>query len=124
VIGKLSKRGVDLRNVKQEEAALSSVGHAPAGTKINRLEGDKAKEIIKQSRAKLQGAEPVARSDKFASPEKRRTSQTVIQFVRDPISAVATNFKKLSRLKQRRCAFLSFRVERGSSLRSLRQQRN
>src|SRR6266436_3409260 len=28
VIGKLSKRGVDLRNVKQEEPALSSVGHA------------------------------------------------------------------------------------------------
>jgi len=28
VIGKLSKRGVDLRNVKQDEPALSSVGHA------------------------------------------------------------------------------------------------
>ena len=27
-IGKLSKRGVDLRNVEQEEPAISSVGHA------------------------------------------------------------------------------------------------
>ena len=47
VIGKLSKRGVDLRNVKQEEPALSSVGHARQELKIQQgLEGDKAKEII------------------------------------------------------------------------------
>src|ERR1041385_8423764 len=34
VIGKLSKRGVDLRNIKQEEPALSSVGHARQEIKI------------------------------------------------------------------------------------------
>src|SRR6201984_1067078 len=46
VIGKLSRRGVDLRNVKQEEPALSSVGHAQQEVKIQQgLEGDKAKEI-------------------------------------------------------------------------------
>src|ERR1700737_3884262 len=47
VIGKLSKRGVDLRNVKQDDPALSSVGHARQELKIQQgLEGDKAKEII------------------------------------------------------------------------------
>src|ERR1700730_19117609 len=49
VIGKLSKRGVDLRNVKQEEPALSSVGHARQELKIQHgLEGEHAKEIIQE----------------------------------------------------------------------------
>src|SRR3982751_528711 len=43
VIGKLSKRGVDLRNLKQEEPALSSVGHGRQELKIQQgLEGEKA----------------------------------------------------------------------------------
>src|SRR6202795_2742743 len=47
VIGKLSKRGVDLRNVEQGEPAISSVGHARQELKIQQgLEGNKAKEII------------------------------------------------------------------------------
>src|SRR5215467_8775778 len=47
VIGKLSKRGVDLRNVQQGEPAISSVGHARQELKIQQgLEGPKAKEII------------------------------------------------------------------------------
>ena len=47
VIGKLSKRGVDLRNVEQVEPAISPLGHARQELKIQQgLEGDKAKEII------------------------------------------------------------------------------
>ena len=47
VIGKLSKRGIDLRNIDQEEPAISSIGHARQELKIQQgLEGDKAKEII------------------------------------------------------------------------------
>jgi len=47
VIGKLSKRGVDLRNIDQVEPAISSVGHARQELKIQQgLEGNKAKEII------------------------------------------------------------------------------
>src|SRR5213596_1633281 len=46
-IGKLSKRGVDLRNIEQVEPEISSVGHARQELKITqRLEGTKAKEII------------------------------------------------------------------------------
>src|SRR3954451_13906434 len=44
VICNLSKRGVDLRNVEQEEPAISSVGHARQELKIKQgLEGNKAK---------------------------------------------------------------------------------
>ena len=47
VIGRLSKRGVDLRNVEQVEPAISPLGHARQELKIQQgLEGDKAKEII------------------------------------------------------------------------------
>src|ERR1051326_7203258 len=47
VIGRLSKRGIDLRNIKQEEPAISSVGHARQELKIQQgLEGNKAKEIV------------------------------------------------------------------------------
>src|SRR6266853_1927375 len=46
-IGRLSRRGVDLRNIEQEEATISSVGHARQELKVRQgLEGDKAKEII------------------------------------------------------------------------------
>src|SRR6266446_6208642 len=52
VIGKLSKRGVDLRNIKQDEPAISSIGHARQELKIQQgLEGEKAKEIIKAIKA-------------------------------------------------------------------------
>src|SRR5258707_4310315 len=48
LMGKLSKRGVDLRNIQQDEPAISSVGHARQELKIQQgLEGNKAKEIIR-----------------------------------------------------------------------------
>ena len=48
VIGKLAKRGVDLRNVEQVEPDISPLGHARQELKIQQgLEGEKAKEIIK-----------------------------------------------------------------------------
>src|SRR5437870_8644311 len=51
VIGKLSKRGVDLRNVEQVEPAISPLGHARQELKIQQgLEGKKAKKIIKANK--------------------------------------------------------------------------
>jgi len=60
VIGKMSRRGVDLRNVEQEEPAISSVGHARQELKIRQgLEGKKAKEIIPGDQVSgIQSAEP------------------------------------------------------------------
>ena len=48
VVGKLSKRGVDLRNVDRKDPAISPLGHATQELVIKQgLEGDKAKEIIR-----------------------------------------------------------------------------
>ena len=48
VIGKLSKRGIDLRNVDRKDPAISPLGHATQELLIKQgLEGEKAKEIIK-----------------------------------------------------------------------------
>lgn len=95
VIGKLSKRGVDLRNIKQEEAALSSVGHARQELKIQQgLEGDKAKEIIlaiKGGGFKVQ-CQLQDRQIRVTG-KKRDELQTVIQFVRGKDFGVATSFK-------------------------------
>jgi hypothetical protein len=52
VIGKLSKRGVDLRNVDQKDPDISPLGHSRQELAIQQgLEGDKAKEINKAIKA-------------------------------------------------------------------------
>src|SRR5205085_8399634 len=95
VIGKLSKRGVDLRNLKQEDPALSSVGHARQEIKIQQgLEGDKAKEIIlaiKGGGFKVQSQ--LQDRQIRVTGKKRDELQAVIQFVRGRDFGVATNFK-------------------------------
>jgi cyclic-di-GMP-binding protein len=48
VIGKLSKRGIDLRNVDRKDLAVSPLGHATQELVIKQgLDGEKAKEIVK-----------------------------------------------------------------------------
>jgi len=48
VIGRLSKRGVDLRNVEAKDPAISPLGHATQELAVKQgLDGDKAKEIVK-----------------------------------------------------------------------------
>ena len=48
VIGKLSKRNIDPRNVERKDPAISPLGHATQEFLIKQgLEGEKAKEIIK-----------------------------------------------------------------------------
>jgi uncharacterized protein YajQ (UPF0234 family) len=95
VIGKLSKRGVDLRNVKQEEAALSSVGHARQEIKIQQgLEGDKSKEIILAIKSQSFKVQCQMQDQQIRVTGKKRDElQTVIQFVRGRDFGVATNFK-------------------------------
>ena len=95
VIGKLSKRGVDLRNVKQEEAALSSVGHARQEIKIQQgLEGDKAKEIIQAIKGQNFKVQSQLQDRQIRVTAKKRDElQAVIQYVRGRDFGVATNFK-------------------------------
>jgi cyclic-di-GMP-binding protein len=95
VIGKLSKRGVDLRNLKQEEPAVSSVGHARQELKIQQgLEGEKAKEIIQAIKSQNFKVQSQLQDRQIRVTGKKRDElQTVIQFVRGRDFEVATNFK-------------------------------
>jgi len=95
VVGKLSKRGVDLRNVKQEEPVLSSVGHARQELKIQQgLEGDKAKEIIQAIKAQNFKVQSQLQDRQIRVTGKKKDElQTVIQFIRGRDFGVATNFK-------------------------------
>ena len=95
LIGKLSKRGVDLRNVEQEEPAVSSVGHARQELKIRQgLEGDKAKEIIQAIKSQGFKVQSQLQDRQMRVTGKKRDDlQAVIQFVRSRDFGVTTNFK-------------------------------
>jgi uncharacterized protein YajQ (UPF0234 family) len=95
VIGKLSKRGVDLRNVEQAEPAISPLGHARQELKIQQgLEGDKAKEIIHAIKAQNFKVQSQLQDRQIRVTGKKRDDlQSVIQFVRDRDFGVATTFK-------------------------------
>ena len=52
IIGKLAKRGIDLRNVEQKDPEISSLGHSRQELTIKQgLDGDKAKEVTKAIKA-------------------------------------------------------------------------
>ena len=95
VIGKLSKRGVDLRNVDQQEPAISSIGHARQELKIQQgLEGSKAKEIIlaiKGAGFKVQNQ--LQDQQIRVTGKKRDDLQEVIAFVKSKDFGVTTNFQ-------------------------------
>ena len=95
VIGKLSKRGVDLRNVDQGESAISSVGHARQELKIQQgLEGNKAKEIIQAIKSQGFKVQSQLQDRQIRVTGKKKDDlQAVIQFVRSRDFSVATNFK-------------------------------
>jgi cyclic-di-GMP-binding protein len=95
LIMKLSKRGIDLRNLDQQEPAISSMGHARQELLIKQgLDGEKAKEIIKAIKAgdfKVQST--LQERQIRVTGKKRDDLQAVIQFVRGKDFGVATNFK-------------------------------
>jgi uncharacterized protein YajQ (UPF0234 family) len=95
VIGKLSKRGVDLRNIEQGEPAISSVGHARQELKIQQgLEGNKAKEIIQAIKSQGFKVQSQLQDRQIRVTGKKKDDlQGVIQFVRRRDFSVATNFK-------------------------------
>ena len=94
VIGKLSKRGVDLRNVEQVEPAISPLGHARQELKITQgLEGDKAKEIIQGIKSQNFKVQSQLQDRQIRVTGKKRDDlQAVIQFVRGRDFGVATDF--------------------------------
>jgi cyclic-di-GMP-binding protein len=95
LIAKLSKRGVDLRNIEQDEPAISSVGHARQELKIQQgLEGNKAKEIIQAIKSQGFKVQSQLQDQQIRVTGKKKDElQTVIQFIRSRDFGVATNFK-------------------------------
>jgi uncharacterized protein YajQ (UPF0234 family) len=95
LIGKLSKRGVDLRNIEQQEPATSSVGHARQELKIRQgLEGNKAKEIIQAIKSQGFKVQSQLQDQQIRITGKKKDDlQAVIQFIRSRDFGVATNFK-------------------------------
>ena len=95
LISKLSKRGVDLRNIEQNEPAISSVGHARQELKIQQgLEGNKAKEIIQAIKSQGFKVQSQLQDRQIRVTGKKKDDlQAVIQFIRNCDFGVATNFK-------------------------------
>jgi cyclic-di-GMP-binding protein len=94
VVGKLSKRGVDLRNVEQIEPEISSIGHARQELKIQQgLEGNKAKEIIQAIKSQGFKVQSQLQDRQIRVTGKKKDDlQEVIAFVRAKDFGVATNF--------------------------------
>jgi hypothetical protein len=94
VIGKLSKRGVDLRNVEQVEPEISPLGHARQDLKIQQgLEGNKAKEIIQAIKGQNFKVQSQLQDRQIRVTGKKKDDlQDVIAFVRSKDFGVATNF--------------------------------
>jgi hypothetical protein len=84
VIAKLSKRGVDLRNVDRKDPAISPLGHATQELAIKQgLEGDKAKEIIRAIKEKGFKVQSALQDRQIRVTGKSRDDlQTVIPFCR------------------------------------------
>jgi cyclic-di-GMP-binding protein len=95
LIAKLSKRGIDLRNIEQDEPAISSIGHARQELKIQQgLEGNKAKEIIQAIKSQGFKVQSQLQDRQIRVTGKKKDElQAVIQFVRSHDFGVATNFK-------------------------------
>ena len=95
LIGRLSKRGVDLRNIEQDEPAISSVGHARQELKIRQgLEGNKAKEIIQGIKSQGFKVQSQLQDRQIRVTGKKKDElQAVIQFVRSRDFGVATSFR-------------------------------
>jgi cyclic-di-GMP-binding protein len=95
VIGKLAKRGVDLRNIEQAEPDISPLGHARQELKIQQgLEGNKAKEIIQAIKSQGLKVQCQMQDQQIRVAGKKKDElQAVIGFLRGRDFGVATNFK-------------------------------
>lgn len=95
MVGKLAKRGVDLRNVEQKDPSVSSIGNSRQEFVITQgLEGTKAKEIttaIKAEKFKVQAS--LQDRQIRVTGTKRDELQEVIAFLRAKDFGVSLSFK-------------------------------
>jgi uncharacterized protein YajQ (UPF0234 family) len=95
VIGKLSKRNIDLRNIDRKDPAISPLGHARQEVHIKQgLEGEKAKEISKAIKALDVKVQSQLQDRQLRVTGKKRDDlQAVIQFLRNKDFEVGLSFK-------------------------------
>lgn len=95
VIGKLAKRGVDLRNIERKDPAISSVGHATQEFIVKHgLDGDKAKEIIKAIKDGGHKVQSSLQDRQIRVTSKKKDDlQAVIAFLRSRDFGVSLGFK-------------------------------
>ena len=95
VISKLSKRGVDLRNIDQTEPAISPLGHARQELNIQQgLEGDKSKEIIQAIKSQNFKVQSQMQDRQIRVTGKKKDElQVVIGFLRSRDFGVGMSFK-------------------------------
>lgn len=98
VIGKLAKRNIDLRNIDQQEPAISPLGHATQELKVKQgLDGEKAKEITKAIKAKGLKVQCALQDRQVRVTGKKRDDlQAVIAFLRGEdfeVGLAYTNFR-------------------------------
>ena len=84
VIGRLGKRGIDLRNVDRKDPAISPLGHATQELVIKQgLEGEKAKEIVRAIKDKGLKVQSALQDRQIRVTGKSRDElQAVIAFCR------------------------------------------
>jgi uncharacterized protein YajQ (UPF0234 family) len=94
VIGKLSKRGIDLRNVDRQDPAISPLGHATQELVIKQgLDGEKAKEIVKAIKEQGFKVQCALQDRQIRVTGKSRDElQTVIAFCRGKDFEVGLGF--------------------------------
>src|SRR4051794_7113487 len=94
VIAKLSKRGIDLRNIEQVDPEISPLGHARQDLKIQQgLEGPKAKEIILAIKGAGYKVQSQLQDRQIRVTGKKRDDlQDVIAFVKGKDFGVSTSF--------------------------------
>lgn len=95
VIGKLAKRGIDLRNVDQKDPDISPLGHSRQELAIKQgLEGDKGKEISKSIKAlKMKVQAAFQDGEVRVTGTKRDDLQAVIAHLRGEDFGVSLAFK-------------------------------
>lgn len=95
VVGKLAKRGIDLRNVDRKDPAVSPLGHATQDFVIKQgLDGEKAKEIVKAIKDQAFKVQSSLQDRQVRVTGKKRDElQEVIGFLRGRDFGVALGFK-------------------------------
>lgn len=95
VINKLSKRGIDLRNVEEKDPDISPLGHSRQELVIKQgLDGDKAKEVTKAIKALGMKVQAALQDRQIrVTGNKRDDLQQVIAAVRGQDFGVALGFQ-------------------------------